>query len=173
MLTIYRRHRKCCKHRPQGRKYRHCQCSIWIDGILAGAEIRESLKIRDWQRASEIVREWEANGRRTIEQPDPMTVKDACDKFIADGEARGLRNTTLYKYRLLFRQLQDFAKTKGLRFLYECDLDFLRLFRGSWPNHNMAARKKLEALRAFCRFAHDSGWLATNPVTKLKPPRII
>jgi integrase/recombinase XerD len=173
MLTIYRRHRKCCKHRLQGRKYRHCQCSIWIDGILAGAEIRESLKIRDWQRASEIVREWEANGRRTIEQPDPMTVKDACDKFIADGEARGLRNTTLYKYRLLFRQLQDFAKTKGLRFLYECDLDFLRLFRGSWPNHNMAARKKLEALRAFCRFAHDSGWLATNPVTKLKPPRII
>lgn len=174
MLTIYRRHKKGCRHRSLGRKYRHCQCPIWADGILAGVEIRESLKLRDWQRASEIVREWEANGRRAPEPtPDPMTVKEACDKFVADGEARGLRPTTLYKYRLLFRQLQDFAKSKGVRFICECDLDFLREFRGSWPNRNMAARKKLEALRAFCRFAHDSGWLATNPATKLKPPRVI
>ena len=173
MLTIYRRHRKGCKHRAQGRKHRHCQCSIWVDGILAGVEIRESLKMRDWQRASEIVREWEANGRRTVGKTDPITVKEACDKFIADAEARGLRATTLYKYRLLFRQLQDFAKSKGLRFLCDCDLDFLRQFRCSWSNRNMAARKKLEALRAFCRFAHDSGWLVTNPATKLKPPRII
>jgi integrase/recombinase XerD len=175
MLTIYRRHKKGCKHRAEGRKYRHCSsCPIWVDGTLAGVEIRESLKMRDWQRASEIAREWEANGRRAPEpKADPMSVKEACDKFIADGEARGLRATTLYKYRLLFRQLQDFAKTKGLRFICECDLDFLRDFRGSWPNRNMAARKKLEALRAFCRFAHESGWLATNPATKLKPPRIM
>ena len=174
MLTIYRRHRKGCAHRNEGRTYRRCQCPIWLDGILAGVEIRESLKIRDWQRAQETVREWEANGRRGTEQKaEPMTVKEACDKFIADAEARGLRPTTLYKYRLLFRQLQDFAGSNGVRFLCECDVDFLRLFRGSWPNRNMAARKKLESLRAFCRFAHDSGWLATNPATKLKPPRII
>ena len=173
MLTIYRRHQKSCKHKSQGRKHRHCQCVIWVDGTLEGVEVRESLKMRDWQRAQEKAREWEANGRRTVEQPEPMSVKEACHKFIADGEARGLRATTLYKYRLLFRQLQEFAKSKGIRFICECDLDFLREFRGSWPNRNMAARKKLEALRAFCRFAHDSGWLATNPVTKLKPPRVI
>jgi len=173
MLTIFRRHRKGCAHRSEGRAYRRCQCSLWVDGVLDGKEIRESLKIRDWQRASEIVRDWEANRRRPVEQPAPMTVKEACDKFIADGEARGLRPPTLYKYRLLFRQLQDFAKSKGVRFLCECDLDFVRQFRGSWPNRNMAARKKLECLRTFCRFAHDSGWLTSNPAVKLKPPRII
>src|SRR5882672_6528043 len=100
MLTIYRRHQKGCRHRSQGRKHRHCQCVIWVDGTLAGVEIRESLKMRDWQRAQEKIREWEANGRHPIEEAAPMTVKEACDKFIADAEARGLRATTLYKYRL-------------------------------------------------------------------------
>ncbi len=64
MLTIYRRHMKGCKHQPKGRKHRHCQCPIWVDGFLSGREIRESLKVRDWQRAQEIVREWEIEGRR-------------------------------------------------------------------------------------------------------------
>jgi len=173
MITIYRRHRRGCKHRLQGRKHRHCQCPIWVDGTLAGVEIRESLKLRDWQRAQEIIRGWEANGQRIARQEaEPMSVKEACNKFLADAEARGLRPSTLYKYRLLFRQLQDFAKSNGRRFLCECDLDFLRRFRGSWPNRNMAAGKKLQALRAFCRFVHDSGWVATNPAIKLKPPKI-
>ena len=123
-----------------------------MDWILAGVEIRESLKLRDWQRAQEYVRGWEANGQPIAKQEAEL--KEACNKFIADAEARGLRPSSLYKYRLLFRQLQDFAKSNGLRFLCECDLDFLRRFRGSWPILNMAARKKLEALRAFCRFVH-------------------
>ena len=32
---------------------------IWVDGFLSGQEIRESLQVRDWQRAQEIF----ANGR--------------------------------------------------------------------------------------------------------------
>ena len=56
MLTIYRRHRKACKHRDKGREHRHCQCPIWVDGFLGGKELRESLKLRDWQRAQETVR---------------------------------------------------------------------------------------------------------------------
>src|SRR5437773_12509564 len=44
MLTIYRLHRKRCKQRANGRKYRHCQCPIWVDGTLGGKEVRESLK---------------------------------------------------------------------------------------------------------------------------------
>jgi hypothetical protein len=111
MLTIYRRHLKRCKNRAHGRKHRHCQCPIWVDGLLAGQEIRESLKMRDWQRAQKLVREWETEGHRSGQQEtDPLTVKEACEKFIADSEARGLRATTLYKYRLLFRQLQEFAR---------------------------------------------------------------
>jgi hypothetical protein len=114
MLTIYRRHRKNCKQRGKGRKHRHCLCPIWVDGTLGGKEIRESLKLRDWQRAQEMVREWEAEDRRTRQQEQQITIKDAHGKFIADAEARKLNDSTLYKYRLLFRQLDGFAETYKL-----------------------------------------------------------
>src|SRR5258708_22269026 len=65
MLTAYRRHLKSCRRRDEGRSYRNCRCPIWVDGILGGAEMRESLKVRDWQRAQEIIREWEIENRRT------------------------------------------------------------------------------------------------------------
>jgi integrase/recombinase XerD len=172
MLTIFRRHRKKCPHREEGRKYRRCQCPIWVDGFLAGQEIRKSLELRDWTRAQDLVREWEADGRASNDpKQEPITVKEACDKFIADAEARGLREPTLYKYRLLFRQLQEFAANDGIKCLCECDLDWLRGFRATWPNTNIAARKKLEALRAFFRFCCDSGWVPGNPASKIKPPK--
>ena len=55
MLTIYRRHRKKCKQRIDGRGYRRCLCPRWVDGSLNGIEIRKSLRIRDWQRAQGVV----------------------------------------------------------------------------------------------------------------------
>ncbi len=171
MLTIYRRHRKTCKQRREGRGYRRCLCPIWVDGWLNGEDIRRSLKTRDWTAAHERVRQWEAEGKLK-ERPVPITVKEACDKFISDAEARGLREPTLYKYRLLFRQLQEFAAPYGITAMLHFDVDWLRRFRASWPNKNISARKKLEALRAFFRFVHESGWIPTNPANRLKPPRI-
>jgi integrase/recombinase XerD len=172
MLTIYRRHGKNCEHRAQGRKYRRCQCVIWVDGFLAGREIRKSLNLRDWTRAQDLVREWEAEGQASDDaKPAPVTVKSACDEFIADAEARGLREPTLYKYRLLFRQLEEFAAYDGIKCICECDLDRVRRFRATWPNRNIAARKKLESLRAFFRFCCDSGWVPGNPASKIKPPK--
>jgi integrase/recombinase XerD len=144
---------------------------IWVDGTLSGVPIRKSLHTRDWQKAQEIAREWEAEGQR-VEEAQPITVKEACDKFIDDAEARGLREPTLYKYRLLFRRLQDFAGNEGIKCLCEIDLDGLRRFRATWPNRNIAAKKKLEALRAFFRFCWESDWIPSNPAIKLKPPKI-
>jgi integrase/recombinase XerD len=171
MLTIYRRHRKNCKQRIDGRGYRRCLCPIWVDGSLNGVEMRKSLRLRDWQRAQELVRQWEAEGQR-VEKPKPLTVKEACDKFAADAEARNLREPTLYKYRLLFRQLQDFVAVHGLPCITDFDIDWVRRFRGSWKNKNISARKKLEAFRTFFRFVHESGWIPTNPASHLKPPKI-
>jgi site-specific recombinase XerD len=99
-------------------------------------------------------------------------VKEARDKFLVDAEARNLREPTLYKYRLLFRQLQEFASLYGYSYIIDFDVDSVRRFRASWPNKNIAARKKLEAFRAFFRFVHESGWIPTNPTTPLKPPKI-
>jgi integrase len=72
----------------------------------------------------------------------------------------------------LFHQFQEFAVLYGHPYITDFDVDSVRRFRASWPNKNIAARKKLEAFRAFFRFVHDSGWIPTNPTTPLKPPKI-
>jgi site-specific recombinase XerD len=102
----------------------------------------------------------------------PITIEQACDSFLADAVARGLRESSLYKYRLLFGRLQTFAEQRGVRFLSELDLESLRVFRNGWPDHNMSALKKLERLRAFLNFAADAGWIGDNPARKLKNPKI-
>jgi hypothetical protein len=40
-------------------------------------------------------------------------VKDACDKYLQDAQARELKEPTRYKFPLLFRQIQDFAADQG------------------------------------------------------------
>lgn len=170
MLTLYRRHLKSCEHRREGRKYRRCRCPVWVDGHLNRTEIHETLNTRDWQKAQETVRDWEVVGTQ-FSEPVAVTVEGACKEFLRDATARGLREPTLYKYRLLFRQLQDFAGDCGRTRLDQYDLPVLRTFRASWPNRNVAARKKLEALKAFFRFCSDSGWIQHNPAKNLKPPK--
>jgi len=88
-------------------------------------EMRKSLRLRDWQRAQELVRRWEAEGQQ-IEKPKPLTVKEACNKFLMDAAARNLREPTLYKYRLLFRQLQEFASLYGYSYITNFDVDLVR-----------------------------------------------
>jgi hypothetical protein len=121
VLTIYRRHRKSCKHRAKGRKYRHCECPIWVDGFLASVEIRESLKVRDWQRAQEIIREWEIEDRRSS-RPTRKPLSECWQEFLTDIEARQLHDSTTRKYKLLRRQMQGYAENMGIQFIDEFDL---------------------------------------------------
>jgi site-specific recombinase XerD len=102
----------------------------------------------------------------------PVSIEHACNEFLADAQARELRQPTLYKYRLLFRRLAEFASQNGLRYVNELDLETVRAFRAGWLDHNLAAMKKLERLRAFFRFCFDGGWVTDNPARKLKNPKI-
>ncbi len=172
MLTIYRRHLKSCAHRNEGRAYRRCKCPLWVDGFIGQREIRESLQLRDWQKASEKILEWEAKGQVTAPQAEPTTIQQATESFLADANARELREATLSKYRLLFRRLGEFASANGLRYINEFDLEKLRAFRATWPDHNLSALKKLERLKSFFGFVRDSGWLEDNPARLLKNPKI-
>jgi integrase len=99
-------------------------------------------------------------------------VEQATKEFLRDAEARSLRASTLYKYRLLFAQMKVFASNAGFRFLKEFDLAMLRRFRAAWPNRNFSARKKLECLRAFFRFAQAAGWVSENLAAKLESPMV-
>ena len=128
MLTIYRRHRISCKHRGKGREYRHCGCPIWVDGYLGGNEMRESLKMRDWQRAQETIREWEANDRREV-KAERKTLEDAWADYRADMLARKLHSETIRKYKTLQTQMVGFATRHGFRFLDEFSLSEVSKFR--------------------------------------------
>src|SRR5690349_689281 len=91
MLTIYRRHTKNCQHKTEGRQYRRCRCPIWVDGFLNGVEMRKSLGLRDWEKAPEEIRKWEAEGE--ISRTDqPVTIAQACEAFLEDAAARNLRD---------------------------------------------------------------------------------
>jgi len=185
MLTLYRRHLQSCPYRSAGRKYRRCRCPIWVDGLVGDRDIRQSLGIRDWLRAQEIARGLEVGEQASIPNVNsarcnlsstselPLSVVQICDRFLADALARGLRESTIYKFRLLLKRLKEFSELNNFRLLSEITLDDLRRFRASWPNRNFAARKKWEALCVFYRFAHDSGWVESNICTKLKPPKTI
>jgi hypothetical protein len=102
MLTIFRRHRKGCAHRSEGRAYRRCHCPISVEGFVGERHVRAALKTADWQRASDIVRQWESEQRISGRQ-NPVSIADAADKFLADTRARNLAEQTVYKYDLLFR----------------------------------------------------------------------
>jgi len=140
--------------------------------MLGTERIRESLSTADWKKADRVrwdmERTWEENGRLPATDREPVSIAQACQDFLSDAEARGLRDSTRYKYRLLFEQMKTFGRERGIRYLSELDLPTLRKFRASWPNQNYSAQKKLEALRTLFRFAHANGWIADNPAAKLE-----
>lgn len=129
------------------------------------------MKVRDWQRAQDIVREWEAEGRRTLE-PQPKTIEVAWQEFLADVEARKLHASTLRKYGLLKRQMEEFAQRQGIRYLRDFGLAAAGQFRTEWKDGPRSSAKKLERLRAFFRFAQKRKWTPENPASALKAPKI-
>ena len=171
MLTIYRRHIKTCSHRIEGRKYRRCRCPIWVDGFIAGQEVRESMGLRNWEDAQQKLQKWEAQ-RTKPEEPNEhrLTIEGACNMYLDDAKARQLGPAAIYKYTHLTRQFKAFASDRGLRFMEEIDLNLLRDFRATWPNRNLSAKKKLEQLRGFFRFCARGGKLPTNPALDLVMP---
>jgi len=125
MITLYRRHQKGCEHRGEGRKYRRCRCPLWVDGFLGEREIRKALGLRDWTKAQDIVREWELEGEPTTTDgpgtAEPISLEEAWRIFLSDQEARKLHSSTIRKYKLLRRKMQEFATQRGLRFLFEME----------------------------------------------------
>ena len=168
MLHVYRRHNPArCKHTE--RTWRRCSCPLWVDGTLAGKRYHKTLKTRNWDTAQKLAQDLEAAGKP---QSAEKTIQDATEAFIRDAEARGLRPATLKKYTILFKRLRAFAENKGLRYITDLDIETLRLFRESWQISPLTATKRLEYLRSFLRFCHDSGWIQENPAKKIKPPKV-
>jgi len=62
--------------------------------------MRKSLKIRDWEKAQQIIRDWEAEGTPApieAEEAPNVTIERVCQEFIAEAESRELKESTLRK----------------------------------------------------------------------------
>jgi integrase/recombinase XerD len=140
--------------------------------MLGGQEVRKSLGMRDGQKAQDYVLEWEARETEPKSTCEPMAVQQAKEKYLADAAARCLNESTIYKYRLLFKQIGDFAQKRGLRYLKELDLETLDTFRSEWKDGPRSSLKKLERLRAFLRFTEKRKCIDNNPATELKAPKV-
>jgi integrase/recombinase XerD len=168
-VIIWRRHVAPCESTDHSDP--KCGCPIYQEYRVGKKRFRRSLKTRNWQKALAEARQKELEGFK--QKTKSPTIEQACDAYLADAKARELREPTLYKFRLLFRQLQDFAKDKGLVFVSDFNLDNLRQFRASWPNKNESARVKLGNLKSFFRFCHDAKWIQDNPTQPLKAGRVV
>jgi integrase/recombinase XerD len=165
MLTTYRRHNpEKCRHMDN-----RCKCPIWVRGHLPdGRKVRRALKERDWTKAQMLVRNWEVDG--TNPRPTSHTIEDWRDKFIDDAASRGLSESTMRLYRLLFKQLIQFASDRGYKYASEIDLDALTDFRVSWKISGLSSQKKLYRLRDIYRFAVLRKIAKENFALHLKPP---
>jgi integrase len=187
MLRVVTRHVKGCGERsevypcPQRQRKK---CPLWVKGKLNGKPIRVSLKTTNWQVAVVALRDIEANGR--IERFETrVTVAAAVERFIADAQDRELREASIKKLRVLLTREPDrtegtdcfspslltFARLRRIDFLQEFTTDHLHEFRQEWKDPGISKLKKSERLKAFFRFAHESGWIPTNPARTLRPPK--
>jgi integrase len=162
MLTAYRRHRANCKHRS--RRYKACFCPIWVQGVLDDKKIRRSLDLTSWEAAQKRIRDLEIHGEEKT-----ISVEDACKRWIADCVARGLRDSTLRKYRERGRELAEVFRGVQVR---SVSIDDLRELRESWKVKASSTGKRLEIIRNFFSFCVDSEWIEKNIAKQLKPPLV-
>jgi integrase/recombinase XerD len=170
MLQLYRRHNPArCK--LTGWAQYKCRCPIWVDGYIEGKRIRRTLKIKDWAKAQLLVRKWEVDGDRPT-LPMRATIELWKDRFLEDAAARHLASETTRKYKLMFRQLEEFARAKGLVFVSDLDMAALTSFRAGWKDGPLSSAKKTERLRTMFHFAVAQKLASDNPAVKLQMPKV-
>ncbi|MBA2603348.1 MAG: tyrosine-type recombinase/integrase [Acidobacteria bacterium] len=172
MLNLYRRHQPPCRY--ASRRYRNCNCPIWVQGSLRGEYIRRALDLRSWSAATDLARDWEAAGEiGVVKKPDIPTIAEAVERFLADVKAQQLSGETIRKYEnLLNRRFLPWCESKGLRYLKQLGVEEMRQFRAGWTDSANYATKNLERLRAFFRFCMHDDWIARNPARAVKAPKV-
>lgn len=179
MLTLWRRHLRGCRHRHKGRMYRRCGCPIQVEGKVGEDRVRESLgKQLSWEQAQQIVLDARGRGywkKLLAETRTPVvTIGHAIAEFMRDIELnRRLTESTIKKYRLMLGQLTAFLNERGIDEIKQVDASLLREFQATWTEIGArTAVKKLERVKAFFRFAHESGWIPDNSAKPLRGPSV-
>jgi integrase/recombinase XerD len=152
--------------------------------LADGRKMRESLGLRSWEAGQAKMRELEAQA--LLPEPEKLadvTVKDAVSRFTLDLKAQNLVDATLKKHRcLLDRRLLTFCAAKGFIYVRQLTVDVISEFRETWTTgpHPEGMRtlgalesgKTLERLRSFFRFCQSRKYIADNPASALKAPKV-
>jgi integrase/recombinase XerC len=166
MLSLYRRHLAKCPHRSKGQHFTKCSCPIWCDGEVNGNRLRQSLKLRDWQRATRKLAALEdPNARQS------KSIRESIEKF--QQHIRSLEHSTQRKYGNVLRQLQAYCETRGLEDLSEIKVEHLDDYRATRNLARITEQKELELLRQFFAFCCERDWIEENPAKRIKSAKNI
>jgi integrase/recombinase XerD len=139
---------------------------------------RETTHLSDWDAGTKYANAYLISGTRptsnqTQASAKRLTLEEALDQFLLrKGLGQRLQESTLYKYRHLKSELLAFSKLQNLIFLEDLSLDLLDRFQARWDQADITCFKKLERLKAFCRFCVTRGWISNNPALGLLPPKV-
>jgi hypothetical protein len=65
-----------------------------VQGVLHGEAVRQSLDLTNWEAANRLINQWEIHGLA-----NSLSVSEACDRWLADCEARQLKPQSIKKYK--------------------------------------------------------------------------
>ncbi len=133
-VTIYRRHAEECKH-ADDRISKQCDCPLWLTGTLFGKPYRKTAQMRSWKAAEKIKRKLEDG-----ETKPRKLFKDSCALFIADCQSRQLSSTSILKFNLIIRTLQEFV---GDKYLDDIDAELLIKYRSTWEDAASLSKRNL------------------------------
>jgi len=136
-----------------------------VTGELNGRRVRESTKLRDWQRAVRKLAAMESPGAH---QPKPLS--QAIEAF---HQAADLAPSTVIKYRRVLSNLADLAARRGIRDVEEITVEDLDALRAERKICALTWTKEVEIYRQFFRFCIDRDWTEKNPATRIVLPRNI
>jgi hypothetical protein len=105
----------------------------------------------------------------------PAGLRNLTRMYVVDRESQHLATATLKKLETIFeKQMVTWFHDLNIRFLREVSLPQLILWRGSWSDGPLAAKKKQERVRGFFYFCQRNGWISENPalgLSKIKAPQ--
>ena len=100
-----------------------------------------------------------------------MTVREACDAYLRELEARNVRKSTRSSYRTLFRQLQAFAHESGSEGIGDLDRAAMSRWRERWECAHSTQAKRLKLLKPFFSHAQMAGWVSESPLQGIRRPQ--
>ncbi|MBN9658651.1 MAG: tyrosine-type recombinase/integrase [Acidobacteria bacterium] len=157
-----------------GTKANNCTCPIWVDGIIDGKRIKESLQTRDWNIATEKVRRRLLGIELKIES---VAIDDAVKAYRDDLRARHVKESTIRAYKSTLDHLLKFCADRKLEWMEDITADDLAAFRAGRKGRDggmlkpTTSRKELETIRALWNLAVERDWIKVNVAKRVRPPK--